>query len=141
MMKKIRIRHYPLSKNDERALEIKISSAEGRYKKTLELSNTEEKRLLQSGYFDEFYGFLEKKVSVTYSREYFTYKRIRITCDTKIEYKDLNSKNNYFCETDSVIEIKAPNDIPLDYLLKIIPSKRRRFSKYCNAIKFLNLDR
>ena len=39
----------------------------------------------------------------------------------------------------SVIEIKAREDTPLDFLLYVIPENRRRFSKYCNAIRYLNL--
>jgi len=138
--KKIRIRHYPLSKLCEYSLEVKISSAEGRYKKTTKLSNSEERYISNIGYFDNFYGQLQKKVSVTYNREYFTFKQVRITCDTQIKYIDLASNSNSFCETDAVIEIKAPKETALDYLLDIIPSKRRRFSKYCNAIKLLNLS-
>ena len=71
---------------------------------------------------------------------YFTFKQVRITCDTQIKYIDLASNTNSFYETDAVVEIKAPKETALDYLLDIIPSKRRRFSKYCNAIKLLNLS-
>ena len=138
--KKIRIRHYPLSKLSEYSLEVKISSAEGRYKKTTKLSNSEERYISNIGYFDNFYGQLQKKVSVMYNREYFTFKQVRITCDTQIKYIDLASNTNSFYETDAVVEIKAPKETALDYLLDIIPSKRRRFSKYCNAIKLLNLS-
>ena len=105
--KKIRIRHYPLSKLCEYSLEVKISSAEGRYKKTTKLSNSEERYISNIGYFDNFYGQLQKKVSVTYNREYFTFKQVRITCDTQIKYIDLASNSNSFCETDAVIEIKS----------------------------------
>ena len=137
--KKVRIRHYPLSNKIEYSLEIKISSIEGRYKSTKKLSNSQLRRINNNGYFDQDYGLLEKKISVSYSREYFAFEGIRITRDTEIFYQDLSTKTNFFNEEDSVIEIKAPENTPVDFLLKIIPSPRRRFSKYCNAIKSLNL--
>ena len=137
--KKVRIRHYPLSNQIEYSLEIKISSIEGRYKSAIKLSDSQAKRINKLGYFDPVYGLLEKKISVNYSREYFSFQGIRITRDTHISYQDLINKTNNFIEKDSVVEIKAPENTPVDFLLKIIPSQRRRFSKYCNAIKYLNL--
>jgi hypothetical protein len=137
--KKVRIRHYPLSNQIEYSLEIKISSIEGRYKSAIKLSDSQAKRINKLGYFDPVYGLLEKKISVNYSREYFSFQGIRITRDTHISYQDLINKTNNFIEKDSVLEIKAPENTPVDFLLKIIPSQRRRFSKYCNAIKYLNL--
>jgi hypothetical protein len=138
--KKVRIRHYPLSNQIEYSLEIKISSIEGRYKTAKKLSDSQAKRIINTGYFDQIYGLLEKKISVSYSREYFSFQGIRITRDTQISYQDLINKTNNFIEKDSVVEIKAPENTPVDFLLKIIPSQRRRFSKYCNAIKSLNLE-
>ncbi len=137
--KKVRIRHYPLSDKIEYSLEIKISSIEGRYKSTKKLLNSQLRSINSNGYFDQDYGLLEKKVSVSYLREYFAFEGIRITRDTEIFYQDLSTKTNYFNEKDSVIEIKAPENTPVDFLLKIIPSSRRRFTKYCNAIRSLNL--
>ena len=137
--KKVRIRHYPLSDKIEYSLEIKISSTEGRYKSTKKLVNSQLRSINNNGYFDQDYGLLEKKVSVSYLREYFAFEGIRITRDTEIFYQDLSTKTNYFNEKDSVIEIKAPENTPVDFLLKIIPSSRRRFTKYCNAIRSLNL--
>ncbi len=137
--KKVRIRHYPLSDKIEYSLEIKISSIEGRYKSTKKLLNSQLRSINSNGYFDQDYGLLEKKVSVSYQREYFAFEGIRITRDTEIFYQDLSTKTNYFNEKDSVIEIKAPENTPVDFLLKIIPSSRRRFTKYCNAIRSLNL--
>ena len=82
---------------------------------------------------------VEKKVSVMYFREYYVYSGIRITRDQEICYQDLNQKTNNYIEKDVVVELKAPDLTPLDFLIKIIPSRRRRFSKYCNAIQSLNL--
>tara|TARA_B100000767_G_C19763391_1_gene536267 strand:+ start:303 stop:899 length:597 start_codon:yes stop_codon:yes gene_type:complete len=137
--KKIRIRHYPQENSIQHSLEIKISSIEGRYKNTMALPSSKVERMNKLGYFDSVYGLLEKKVSVNYLREYFLFKGIRITRDTKILYQDLGHKSNSFIEKDSVVEIKAPKNTSVDFLLKIIPSQRRRFSKYCNAIKYLEM--
>ena len=138
--KKVRIRHYPFSELGNSSLEIKISSIEGRFKEVSKLTDIEEEKLIANGYFDSVYGLLEKKINVSYSRSYFEYGQVRITCDTDIKYKDLKSNSNLFYEKDAVIEIKASDKTSLDYLTKLIPSKRRRFSKYCNAIKYHNLS-
>ena len=137
--KKIRIRNYPLSSKNIHSLEIKVSSIEGRYKTTEKISKQELKSIYKNGYYDSVYGPIEKKVSVEYSREYYLFKGIRITRDTEISYLDLCNQSNAFTEKDVVIEIKAPENTPADFLLRIIPSRRRRFSKYCNAIQNLYL--
>jgi hypothetical protein len=137
--KKIRIRHYPQAPLIQHNLEIKISSIEGRHKNSITLSDTQAKKINKLGYFDSVYGLLEQRVSINYLREYFFFKGIRITRDTKILYQDLGHKSNNYLEKDSVVEIKAPKDTSVDFLFKIIPSQRRRFSKYCNAIKCLEM--
>ena len=137
--KKIRIRHYPQAPLIQHNLEIKISSIEGRRKNSITLSDTQAKKINKLGYFDSVYGLLEQRVSINYLREYFFFKGIRITRDTKILYQDLDHKSNNYLEKDSVVEIKAPKDTSVDFLFKIIPSQRRRFSKYCNAIKCLEM--
>lgn len=137
--KKIRIRHYPQAASIQQNLEIKISSIEGRHKNSIALSDIKAKRINKLGYFDPVYGLLEKKVSICYLREYFLFQGIRITRDSKILYQELGYKSNYYFEKDSVVEIKASKNTSVDFLLKIIPSQRRRFSKYCNAIKYLKM--
>ena len=94
--KKIRIRHYPQASAVQHNLEIKISSIEGRHKNSIALSNLKVERINKLGYFDSVYGLLEKKVSINYQREYFLFKGIRITRDTKILYQDLKHKSNNF---------------------------------------------
>ena len=137
--KKIRIRHYPQAPLIQHNLEIKISSIEGRHKNSIALSDIQAKKINKLGYFDPVYGLLEKRVSINYLREYFFFKGIRITRDTKILYQELDHKSNNYLEKDSVVEIKAPKDTSVDFLFKIIPSHKRRFSKYCNAIKYLEM--
>ena len=137
--KKIRIRHYPMSQRIDYFLEIKVSSIEGRFKTTDELAGPDYQKIFKSGYWDSSYGYTEKKVSVTYYREYYSFNGIRITRDQEVCYQDLNNISNKFIDKDVVIELKAPNSTPPDFLLKLIASPRRRFSKYCNAIQNLNL--
>ena len=138
--KKIRIRHYPDNLSSKFTLETKISSTEGRYK-TSEFLPTEKSRLIKlEGYFDRNYGPLKVKVNVSYEREYFLYQGIRITRDTNINYQDISHSSNRHFDNSSVIEIKAPEDTSLDFLLYVIPENRRRFSKYCNAIRCLSLS-
>jgi hypothetical protein len=137
--KKIRFRKYPYSTKSSYSLEIKISSVEGRYKTSKKISDCESRDYFKNGYHDNVYGLVEEKVCVEYLREYFLFKGIRITRDTEISYMDLFNRSKVYSEKDVVVEIKAPENAPADFLLKIIPSKRRRFSKYCNAIKSLNL--
>lgn len=138
--KKIRIRQYPNEiSNPNISLETKISSVEGRFKTSQKISSIDIKSLYQVGHFDQFYGNLEPKINVSYSRKYFAYKNMRITLDKDIVYKDLISKSNTFCEPTCVIEIKAGPNISQDYLSKLFSLHSKRFSKYCNGIKFLNI--
>lgn len=138
--KKIRIRQYPNeSSNTDISLETKISSIEGRFKTSQKISSLEIKSLYQTGYFDQFYGNLEAKINVSYLRKYYAFKGMRITLDRNIIYKDLISKSNIFFEPTCVIEIKAGPHISQDHLSRLFSFHSKRFSKYCNAIKFLNI--
>jgi hypothetical protein len=137
--KKIRIRHYPDELSIKYNLETKVSSIEGRYKISEAITPKNLRTYNEEGYFDKEYGILKPKVNVSYNRKYYLYKGIRITLDTEIHYQDLRHSSNKYFEHSCVIEIKAPNETSLDFLLYIIPENRRRFSKYCNAIRLLNL--
>tara|TARA_B110000438_G_scaffold128538_1_gene124832 strand:- start:3733 stop:4329 length:597 start_codon:yes stop_codon:yes gene_type:complete len=137
--KKIRIRNYPDEPSIKYNLETKVSSIEGRYKTSEALTQENLKTYIKEGYFDKEYGILKAKVRVSYDRKYYLYKGIRITLDTEIQYQDLRHSSNKYFEHSSVVEIKAPDETSLDFLLYIVPENRRRFSKYCNAIRFLNL--
>ena len=94
--------------------------------KTMGAPISKAERMNKLGYFDSVYGLLEKKVSVNYSREYFLFKGIRITRDTKILYQDLEQKSNSFLEKDSVVEIKAPKNTSADFLLKNYPLSKKK---------------
>ena len=137
--KKIRIRNYPDEPSNEYIFETKISSIEGRYKTSESITQESLKSYYKEGYFDKKHGILKATASISYNRKYYFYKGIRVTLDTEIHYQDLRHSSNEYFEHTSVVEIKAPNQTSLDFLIFIIPENRRRFSKYCNAIKFLNL--
>ena len=68
--KKIRVRHYPDSKQlDNFNLETKISSVEGRFKKSNEISDTQCLELIKNGIFDKQYGHCKPKIYVKYLLE------------------------------------------------------------------------
>ena len=138
--KKIRIRHYPDKNQDEFLFEKKISSVEGRYKISSALDKSSQAFMNSNGYFDNNYGTLLPVVQISYMREYYSYKGIRLTMDTDITYRDLNCLSNTFTEDTGVIELKAQEYTSLDFLISLVHERRRRFSKYCNAIKYLKIS-
>ncbi|MDB9815959.1 polyphosphate polymerase domain-containing protein [Gammaproteobacteria bacterium] len=137
--KKIRLRKYPFSENTTASFETKISSIEGRFKTSDELSKKEIVNLYKFGYFDQFYGNLEAKINVSYHRKYYSYKGMRITLDRNIIYKDLNSRVNLFFDPSCVIEIKAGRHVTSDHISELFSLHTRRFSKYCNGVQYLSL--
>ena len=141
--KKIRIRTYGsddfISSNNKYSLEIKLSSEHCRFKKID--SNIDLGSLLKDGYFDNLYGICKQLIDVSYVREYFLVKNIRVTIDKEIKYKLINLNNNFkktFFEDQSyVFEIKAEIDTNLSYLLNNFDFPRSRFSKYERALDSL----
>ena len=138
--KKIRVRSYPESNNNQFLLEKKISSLEGRYKTSSVLEKSSVEYIHDHGCLDNDYGILLPVVKISYMREYYSYEGIRLTMDTNISYQDLHSASNTFSEAIGVIELKAHENTSLDFLIALVEERRRRFSKYCNAIKNLNLS-
>ena len=136
--KKIRIRTYSeffFHKNNKFNLEIKISSTEGRYKKTKELNNKIDNFLI--GYSDNQYGMCFPVLNVSYEREYFIRDNSRITIDTNIKYSSINGKvkNNYsYYDDNYVVENKLTNN-DKNEMLEFFPFSQARFSKYCNGIE------
>ena len=92
--KKIRIRSYPKF-NNKYFLEIKISSVEGRFKKSNEISDIQFLELIKNGIFDKQYGHCKPKIYVKYLREYYMMKNTRITYDKDIEYLNLQLEDQY----------------------------------------------
>ena len=132
--KKIRYRWYNSAQEVHK--EIKISSIEGRYKKTYFIGPIKLSQLNQNKLYDKNYGAIYPYILIKYLREYFIYKKLRFTFDTNIEYEKIDS-NIIFksIDKDCVMEIKASSTINDDYLEKIMYKQTERFSKYCRGIK------
>ena len=135
--KKIRIRNYPEQPNDEHNLEIKISSVEGRFKKKKLLSIDKVKHYKKFGILDDQYGICFPKLKVTYVREYYQVKDVRITIDKNILYKEYLSEFTHN-DNDIIVELKTSIKKNLDDLINYFPIQKSRFSKYCNGIDILN---
>lgn len=132
--KKVRVRWY----NDDQSvlnLERKISSIEGRYKTTKQVTSDEFKVFLAKGLIDANYGVVKPSVRISYLRSYFSYKQLRITFDREIKYKFM-AGNRQLRDFEEVVEIKAPIHISEDYLETIVASPTSRFSKYGRAFLF-----
>ena len=137
--KKIRFRNYPESKNKKFYYEVKINSAEGKFKKTSEKSVNEFNYALSNGLFDSTYGVIEKKIKVSYFREYFSINEARITLDYDICYSSPDNFNKRNDIESLILEIKSSANIIeiQNKFLNKIPIRRERFSKYCEGINAL----
>ena len=141
--KKIRIRTYGsddfFSSNNQYSLEIKMTTEHSRFKKTN--SNINLETLLKGGYFDNLYGICNQLIDISYVREYFLVKNIRVTIDKEIKYRLINLNSNFkklfFKDKSYVFEIKSDIDTNLSYLLNNFDFPRSRFSKYERALDSL----
>ena len=139
--KKTRIRTYSrddiYNKKNLFSLENKINSVEGRYKTVKK--NIEHLKLLNQGIYDNNYGLIFPKVEISYYREYYSLFNLRITFDTKIDYKIFNEKSLKINFEECVLEVKSNNLDNMNYIDDNIFFMKTRFSKYCNAVEKLNL--
>ena len=141
--KKIRIRTYGtdnfISSKNQYSLEIKLTTEHSRFKKINK--NVILESLLKDGYFDNLYGTCQQLIDISYIREYFLVKNIRVTIDKEIKYRLINLNNNFkksFFEDQSyVFEIKADIDTNLSYISNNFDFPRSRFSKYERALDSL----
>ena len=136
--KKIRIRNYPELKDKQYYLEEKISSIEGRYKKTKylgKLNNVYPKTIL-----DNHYGICDQILEISYNREYWILDKVRITLDKNIGIKNLKKKIGKSLNLNKIaVELKTDYRYPLDKLTNDFPFENTRFSKYCEAFDELNI--
>ena len=135
--KKVRIRSYTKKKHKigRSTLEVKTSSVEGRYKTTDK--NFDLRKTMTIGFFDKDYGICKPRVRVTYKRDYYKIHNVRLTVDRYIEYIKLNSQGNGIFtkyDPDIIVEIKAEDFVPIEYLYKLFHFDRIRFSKYSKAV-------
>ena len=137
--KKIRVRSYSKGRHTkgDTSLEIKTSSVEGRYKTSTKSFNL--KKAIAIGILDSDYGICKPKVRVTYRRAYYKVHNVRLTIDQDIKYGKINSDGQSIyinTDTDIIVEIKANQQVPIEYLFKMFPFERVRFSKYSRAINY-----
>ena len=132
--KKLRIRWYDSDLNFKK--ETKISSIEGRFKSSepINFNNLKEVYKYKENSVD--YGLLKPVLRISYLREYFNYKNLRLTIDSNIRYvgllgiKVFSSLDNY-----NVLEIKASEETSMDYLEEEFAFRIIRFSKYSRGIE------
>ena len=132
--KKIRLRWYENKKKITK--EIKVSSIEGRFKTSENFYDYKFLEKLNFSIYDKDYGNLYPKIIISYYREYYLLKNIRITFDSNIKYTNLNCLNSgfYFNDQESVMEVKADLSNSLTKLEGFIDLPTSRFSKYCRGI-------
>ena len=136
--KKIRIRNYNKENNfnlKNNKLEIKISSAEGRFKivKKKDIGD-----LFGYKFEDNNYGTCYPISCVSYKRVYYKIKNIRLTIDTSIKYRKVKlGKISHFFQVEpfNVIELKF-TDMADTGLVSSFPFHYVRFSKYSRSIEF-----
>ena len=135
--KKIRIRNYDNNFNESN-LEIKISSPEGKFKRSQKIDKNLRKKYLEKGYLDSTYGYCQPVIKVTYNRTYYKLNQLRITFDKDINYENFISKNSVK-EKMSVVELKSQSSDELIKIDKLLSLSRQRFSKYSRGCIELNI--
>ena len=132
--KKIRIRWY--DSNLKFSKETKISSIEGRFKSTepINFKNLGEVYKYSEQSID--FGLLKPVLKISYLREYYKYKNLRLTFDSNIKYKTLlGIKSISSSDNLNVLEIKSSEETSLDYIERKFALRIIRFSKYSRGIQ------
>jgi len=134
--RKVRIRWYDdVSKASN---EVKISSVEGRFKTSSFVDVASENALPQSLY-DPYYGVVYPSLLVFYTREYFSFKSMRITFDSEIGYVNYRrSQKIPVKDSEYVMEVKVGIGMSDDYIERMLPFPVSRFSKYSRGLLFSN---
>ena len=133
--KKIRVRNYPNDKNSYLYLEVKISSADGRYKTRKIIDKNKFENLKVNGIYDNQYGTCRPLIYITYDREYYQIDDVRISIDENIKYRLFSGREINSQENKPIVELKTSIKKDRDDLLNTFPFQRTRFSKYCNAFE------
>jgi hypothetical protein len=136
--KKVRVRWY----NNEHVLskEIKISSNEGRFKKTEKINRLNLDQASQTYFLDADLGLLRPIIIVRYWREYFSLNSLRLTFDSMIYYCPLRRSGlKRLRDKETVVEVKSPVTTADDYILSSVNLPNERFSKYCRSILLTGL--
>ncbi len=137
--KKIRVRSYPESSDQQYYLEFKVSSIEGRYKINKKITKKKCDEMFKNGIFDKKYGACLPNLIVKYNRNYYFKEDVRITIDTDILY---NSFRTLKTKKDSniIVELKTNISKNLDELFEKYPFQEIRFSKYCNGLQLMGVN-
>ena len=134
--RKVRIRCYGLHGprcESSHQVETKLTTEHGRKKKTEGVDAY--RHAEESGLRDDQYGWISPVVHVTYEREYFSVSGIRMTLDRNIRYRTWNTHLKSWCHEDQIaVELKAPPETSLDWLMNEFPFPRIHFSKYERAM-------
>jgi len=130
--KKIRIRTYNNSFK-KILLEKKITSPEGRYKSSEQITDLKMNFYLKNGLLDKDYGQCFPITEVIYSRDYYSFKEVRITIDTKIKYRQFNKKN-FISSDKNVMEFKPNKQDNLEIVEDLLLGRKARFSKYVFSV-------
>ncbi len=132
--KKVRIRSYGShtfeNTKKQYNLETKINIENDRFKEIKNNINIE--TFFNQPLYIIGYGIVYPQIDISYQREYFLLNGIRITIDRGINYKfkDYCQKQNQIIDESLVVEIKAPYNTDIDFLLTNVFFTRNRFSKY-----------
>ena len=149
--KKIRIRNYGsrnlniLKKNF--SFEYKLSTDNMRLKNEKKFINHNEfLKLCNFGIYDKKYGTCFPILDISYKREYFFVKNIRLTIDRSIEYKIVspflaeNLRQISHKDKMYVCELKAEFNYETNQLLNNFTFIRTKFSKYERGIELLEMS-
>lgn len=120
--------------------EIKISSIEGRFKTSKKISKEKAMQYLKNGLFFKGYGKIMPSLEITYLREYYIYKKCRLTFDYEITYlnKLLINQFKSFDEL-TVMELKTSIDQDNSFLEGLFSFQSSSFSKYVRGISQTSL--
>ena len=128
--KKLRIRFYSNSKDQNFYLEKKISSVEGRFK-TKEKVNISKDKIIKKIY-DKDYGECNPKVMITYKRNYYFLKNTRVTIDNDINFVSMMLNKNYsrrkIILNKLAVELKSSFNYSTDQMRNDFPFNIIRFS-------------
>ena len=135
---KFRIRSY----DDKNVFyqEMKISSIEGRFKTSKKISKEKAMQYLKNGYIFKGYGKIMPSLEISYLREYYIYKKCRLTFDYEITYLNKLFINQFksFDEL-TVMELKTSIDQDNSFLDGLFSFQSSSFSKYVRGISQTSL--
>ena len=135
--KKLRLRTYP-EHGQKSLLEIKVSSAEGRYKESKNIDQEEKNNILVNGRYFDGYGICKPTIGINYFRDYFQLKHFRVTLDRDITYCRYGQTLSYI-EPECVLEVKFGHLASCEEIYSMVNLQPSRFSKYERAIKSTNM--